>query len=293
MKRILVTGANKGIGYAIVQKILETQEDTFVFLGSRDQIRGQRAVKSLLKISAQWEERLIFLPLDVSSDDSVKQAEELVQSCCGEQGLYAVVNNAGIGWPDSSLRDVLEVNLHGVRRVCDAFIPMLKEGEGRIVNITSAAGPNYVAKCSSSIQCLLTNSETTWTDILAFTQRCFQLKSEAKDFKSAGLGDGSTYGISKACANTYTLNLAKRYPLLKINACTPGFIKTDLTIPIAERQGKTPDEMNMKSPQEATVSTFFLLFDESVESGQYFGSDAKRSPLDRYRAPGSPAYTGN
>ena len=49
--------------------------------------------------------------------------------------------------------------------------------------------------------------------------------------------------------------------------------------------------MNAKSPDEGAVSAMYLLFteDEYVRGG-YFGSDAKRSPLDRYRSPGSEPY---
>ena len=51
------------------------------------------------------------------------------------------------------------------------------------------------------------------------------------------------------------------------------------------RAGKTPDE--------GTVSTMYLLFDDAIEgNGRYYGSDAKRSPLDVYRSPGSPPYEG-
>ena len=47
------------------------------------------------------------------------------------------------------------------------------------------------------------------------------------------------------------------------------------------------------APDEGTVSTMHLLFADGLEgSGRYYGSDAKRSPLDRYRSPGSPPYEG-
>ena len=44
MKRILITGANKGIGLALVTKVLDAREDTSVLLGSRDLDRGAEAV---------------------------------------------------------------------------------------------------------------------------------------------------------------------------------------------------------------------------------------------------------
>ena len=48
MKRILVTGANKGIGQAIVTKLLEDFPDTYLLLGSRDVARGQTAIQQII-----------------------------------------------------------------------------------------------------------------------------------------------------------------------------------------------------------------------------------------------------
>ncbi|SDL95174.1 hypothetical protein, partial [Aliiruegeria lutimaris] len=77
------------------------------------------------------------------------------------------------------------------------------------------------------------------------------------------------------------------------NACTPGFIATDLTRSYASGRGKSPEELGMKSPREGANTPIFLLFGKTAGSGHYFGSDAKRSPLDRYREPGSPPYSGD
>jgi NAD(P)-dependent dehydrogenase (short-subunit alcohol dehydrogenase family) len=111
-------------------------------------------------------------------------------------------------------------------------------------------------------------------------------------FARQGLGDGSPYGLSKACANTYTLLLAREHPNLQINACTPGFIATDMTRYYAESEGKSPAELGMKTPAEGARTPLHLLFGKLQGTGHYYGSDAKRSPLDRYRAPGSPEYIG-
>ncbi|NND66872.1 MAG: SDR family oxidoreductase, partial [Halioglobus sp.] len=45
--------------------------------------------------------------------------------------------------------------------------------------------------------------------------------------------------------------------------------------------------------EHGTVAILHLLFGKPHGSGDYYGSDAKRSPLDRYRAPGSPEYHGD
>ena len=109
---------------------------------------------------------------------------------------------------------------------------------------------------------------------------------------SSAYADGSAYGLSKACANTYTAIVAREQPGLLVNACTPGFIATDMTRPYAESEGKAPAALGMKTPAEGAKAPLHLLFGAVQGSGHYYGSDAKRSPLDRYRAPGSPEYNG-
>ena len=293
MRRILVTGANKGIGLAIVTAILDEHDDTFVFLGSRDEGRGQAAREGLLKDHPAWGDRVQVVELDVSSDASVSAAAARVRSTAeGATPLYAVVNNAGIGLGVVDLRAVLEVNTLGVKRVCEAFLPLLDPAAGRIVNVTSASGPNFVHECSPERQRLFVDPAVTWAQLEALIDECLGLGG-AEEFAAQGLGTGNAYGFSKACGNAYTMLLAREHPSLKINACTPGFIETDLTRPYAETSGRTPQDMGMKPTSAGARAPMFLLFGELEGNGRYYGSDAQRSPLDRYRSPGSDPYSGD
>jgi carbonyl reductase 1 len=294
MKRVLVTGANKGIGLAIVTEILKSHDDTVVLLGARDLGRGQAARASLLAHEPSWQDRVQVLQLDVADDASVASAAaEVVAQFGAEAPLYGLVNNAGIGYPTSNLLPTLQVNTYGVRRVCQAFLPLLQPDGGRVVTLTSAAGPSYVATCSPERQRLLTDPAVSWEAVEAFMAECLSLEGGDDAFESSGLGSGSAYGISKACANAYVIELARENPNLVVNACTPGFIETDLTRPIAAARGVSPADMGMKDTKAGTVSPLFLLFGVPQGSGHYYGSDAVRSPLDRYRSPGDPPYTGS
>jgi NAD(P)-dependent dehydrogenase (short-subunit alcohol dehydrogenase family) len=293
MKRVLVTGANKGIGLAISRAILEEQGDTFVYLGSRDLERGRAAAKSLVEGRAGWTARVEVVAIDVANDASVSAAVGRVTESCGGEKLYGLVNNAGIGTGSgASLAEMLEVNTRGVHRACEAFLPLLDPKTGRIVNVTSAAGPSFVATCSPPRQRFFLDASLTWPRLHAFIDECLAITGGAAGFVEKGLGDGSAYGLSKAIANTYTLLLAREHPSLRINACTPGFIATDMTRGYAEAQGKSAAELGMKPPAEGAKAPMFLLFGAPEGNGRYYGSDALRSPLDRYRAPGSPPYTG-
>ena len=279
MRKIVVTGANKGIGLALVAAILEHGEDTFVYLGSRDADRGAAARASLVADHPGWASRIEVLPLDVADDRSVSAARARLEAALGDARLYAVVNNAGVGVAVDDLGSVLAVNTHGVRRVCEAFAPLVADG-GRIVNITSASGPLFVAKCSDEHKRLFTNPDVTWS----------QIEAVMNDAMHSSLADRDAYGFSKACANAFTLAFARAHPRLHVNACTPGFIETDLTRPYLESSGRTAEEMGMKPPAAGTRAPMHLLFGTLEGNGRYYGSDARRSPLDRYRSPSDPEY---
>jgi NAD(P)-dependent dehydrogenase (short-subunit alcohol dehydrogenase family) len=293
VRRVLVTGANKGIGLAIVTAILTEHDDTFVLLGSRDPDRGEAARRGLVEAGPGFRDRLEVLPLDVASDASVAAAATHVRRrFAGEPTpLYGIVNNAGLGG-SHDLAEVLEVNTLGVRRVCEAFLPLLDPGRGRIVNVTSASGPSYVARCSPERRALFVDQGIDWPRLAALLDECRAIAGHEGEFSARGLGDGDPYGLSKACANSYTLLLAREHPSLRVNACTPGFIETDMTRGYAASSGKTAEELGMKPPAAGARAPMFLLFGEPEGNGRYYGSDAQRSPLDRYRSPGSEPYRG-
>ena len=247
---------------------------------AREELPEVAAAGELVQRCPAWRDRLSVVALDVANASSVQSAADSIRSTLGfEEFLYGVVNNAGMGYPDSDLREVLEVNTFGIKRVVEAVVPLLEPNGGRIVNITSAAGPNFVEGCNEDVRQLLINRNITWKQLESFLEQCLEASGDSAVFQRMGMGDGSSYGISKAAANAYTLVLARDYPELIINACTPGFIETELTRPIAKRYGKTPAEMGMKTPAEGTVSTMHLLFGDVRQSGHYFGSDGLRSPM--------------
>ena len=87
------------------------------------------------------------ITLDVTDERSITRSVEAVQRVVGEGGLGGLVNNAGIVIgspleviPLSQLRKQLEVNVIGQIAVTQAFLPLLRRGRGRIVNMGSIAG---------------------------------------------------------------------------------------------------------------------------------------------------------
>ena len=127
MKRSIVTGANKGIGLAIVKRILKEHSDAFVYLGSRDVGRGEEAIKQIeLELGEAAKARVKLLELDVTSDLSVQKAFEVVKTDLSEANdqLYGLVNNAGGGGQHH--RKVVELNTYGVCRMTETFLPLMR-----------------------------------------------------------------------------------------------------------------------------------------------------------------------
>jgi NAD(P)-dependent dehydrogenase (short-subunit alcohol dehydrogenase family) len=123
-KTILVTGANRGIGQALVEEALNRGAKR-VYAGTRRPLAHQDA-------------RVTPLALDVTSAEQVQAAVGSVAS------LDILINNAGLAiYEDLSDRDALEqqlaVNLYGTYGVTQAFLPLLTGSGGAIVNVLSLA----------------------------------------------------------------------------------------------------------------------------------------------------------
>jgi short-subunit dehydrogenase len=133
-KAILVTGASTGIGRDIIEKL---SSDGYIVYGT---VRNEADFQELGKIN-----NVIPLMVDVRNNEDVKQARKIIEE--KGYGLFGVVNNAGIGgigpfstWTDEELLDIFNVNVFGVHRITNAFIDLIVESKGRIVNIGSQGG---------------------------------------------------------------------------------------------------------------------------------------------------------
>mmetsp|Transcript_76416 Transcript_76416/g.181766 ORF Transcript_76416/g.181766 Transcript_76416/m.181766 type:complete len:275 (+) Transcript_76416:60-884(+) len=268
-KRILVTGGNAGIGFALCKQLV-LEKKCFVYMGSRSEDKGKAAVQSIVaEAPAELKSNIVFVQLDVTNEKTIEAAAATAKT---GGPLYAIVNNAGTGLQHGTSEEaIVDTNLYGPKRVCDTFIPLLEPG-GRIVNVGSGAGPIWMRNQDVPTKKLFTNPDVTWEEIDA------KVQAELKKPKE-GMG---AYGYTKAALTAYTMFLAKSFPKFVISCITPGFIDTA----IVKGWGAT------KPPEEGTVSIHHCLWNELPGSGYFWGSDAKRSQLCVLRNPGEPEYNG-
>ena len=124
-----------------------------VFAGIRKAADGQ-------SLRSRASEKLVPIRLDISDETEIREAARKVVEAVGDEGLAGLVNNAGIVvggmlefLPVDELRRQLEINVIGQIAVTQAFLPSLRKGRGRIVNIGSLSGlissPFSGAYCAS------------------------------------------------------------------------------------------------------------------------------------------------
>lgn len=138
-KGVLVTGANKGQGLALCTRVLTERDDTRVFLCSRDAGRGEAAAAGLVSRLPRAAGRVEVVPLDVTNEDSVCAARDLVERSLSGARLHGVVSNAGVMWGHSR-KELMDVCARGPRLVLDAFTPLTSE-HGKVVVVSSGLGP--------------------------------------------------------------------------------------------------------------------------------------------------------
>jgi NAD(P)-dependent dehydrogenase (short-subunit alcohol dehydrogenase family) len=196
MTTTLITGANKGLGFETAHRLVAAGHT--VYLGSRDAERGSRAAAQLGARAVQ---------LDVTDDTSVEAAAKAIAA---DGGLDVLVNNAGIqremrGIDDvigpaevtvEQMRQTFDTNVFGTVRVLRAFLPLLQRSPAPVVvNVSSGLAS-------------LTRMSTPGSRGYAYP--------------------GVAYPASKTAVNMITVQYAKAFPTMRINAVEPGFTSTDL-----------------------------------------------------------------
>jgi NAD(P)-dependent dehydrogenase (short-subunit alcohol dehydrogenase family) len=189
-KIALVTGANRGIGYAITQGLLD--RGLTVIATSRRAESGQQAVSKLAKYGP-----VVYHQLDVTDTASIARVAEFIEREYGR--LDILINNAGINydtWQQAvnadlqEVRQTLETNLLGPWQTIQGLLALLRKSPaGRIVNVSSGAGA--------------LDSQT---------------------------GERPGYSISKLALNGLTLQFATLLQAdgILVNSACPGWVRTDM-----------------------------------------------------------------
>lgn len=152
-KAVFVTGCDSGFGHNAA-KLLD-KAGYWVYAGCL-----LPSDSGATNLKNQCSSRLRIVHLDVSNADMISNALQFVKDTLDGKDLWAVVNNAGIGlysmldWSTiDTYRRIHEVNAFGTVQVTNAFLPLLKQAKGRVVNVASVLGtfswPGVIPYCMS------------------------------------------------------------------------------------------------------------------------------------------------
>ncbi|XP_033341075.2 carbonyl reductase [NADPH] 1 [Megalopta genalis] len=261
----VVTGGNKGIGFAIVKGLCK-QFDGIVYLTARDVTRGQNAVKEL------EEEGLTpkFHQLDITDENSINVFRDYLQKTHG--GLDILVNNAAIAFKTAATEsfsvqaeETLKVNYFSLRKVCEILYPLLKP-HARVVHVSSSLG--HLSKIpSESLKKRFSDTKLTEEE-LDNLMREFVEAAKAGNYLEKGWGN-STYAVSKvgvsalARVHQAMFNSDSRKDLV-VNAVHPGYVDTDMT-----------SHKGILKPDEGAVAPIYsaLLQENTDIKGKYIWFD--------------------
>jgi len=224
-RNLLITGANKGLGYGTVEKLLSESTPFHITLTSRNTTLGEKAVSTLREKYPNSTSTLTYHQLDVDSDKSVAELVSWVQKTQGK--LDVLVNNAGINSRDASeeaQRGVVKTNYSSTVKITEKFLPLIAD-DGKILQISSNLGQLQFQ--GETLRKILENENLTEEELNKTAENFIEL---TKDYNPLPYLPEPSYCASKALLNKYVRSILpkKLKSTQQSYAVNPGWVRTDM-----------------------------------------------------------------
>ncbi|XP_028173788.1 carbonyl reductase [NADPH] 1-like [Ostrinia furnacalis] len=250
-KIAVVTGSNKGIGFAIVQGLCQ-RFDGLVYLTSRNEELGKAAAAKL----KQLDNPPHYHQLDVSDKESMLKFRDYIEDKHG--GIDILINNAGVsGALQTSYEDckrVIDINFGGIVNAQEYLFPLLRDN-ARVLNISSDCGHLSNLKNMEWIK-RLSKNDLSKSDIDEFVN--WYLESmKTGTFKKDDFVDGgliAAYRVAKigVCALTMIQQRELEPRGISVNSMHPGLVSTSMTMGIGfltpDQAAETPLDLVLDAP---------------------------------------------
>ena len=260
---VLISGANKGIGYEAAKLLAHQLPQATILLGTRSLDNGEKAVQRMKKESqAHSFDNVKPIELDVTSKQSLDRAAQQVKSEYGS--VDVLLCNAGVsGGSGETAEQVFAVNIDGVHDMIEAFLPLIP-ATGLIDVVASEVGAWGTNEMPPELQQMLTTPQTVdWPLIQQLESDWLKAnKGEAHEhqWRNTKYPLTGSYTTSKALLIAYLRSFALQHQQPKLVITCPGFCATDLN----RHRGHRPASKGGES-----VCWPVLHFGEA-ESGQFY-----------------------
>lgn len=236
-KIVLVTGSNKGIGYGIIETLLEKKSKLGIILSARNEELGKKSYELLSSKFPDSKDNLFFHQLDITKEESIKNFCNWVKERFGK--LDYIVNNAGVATHGDLFNidvcnSTFEVNVYGTINFTEYILKndMINKS-GKIIMVGSIAGNLNKLKKEELKDGF--KKATTYKELLDMGE-LFK-KSVINDSVEKDGWCKNTYAVSKMIVNSYARVLALRDEIknndISVYSAHPGWVKTDMAGPKA------------------------------------------------------------
>ena len=270
---VLTTGANRGLGFVLTNKLFSSPIKREIIMTSRDLKAGREAFDKIISNNPSSQSKLYLQQLDLEDEKSINSFAENIKN--KYQKIDILVNNAGAGNLEDVMNTsskvisgpfaekIMKVNLINTISLTEKLIPTLSDN-GKIIMISTIMGK--LSTQTPELQRILSDRTLT-TDKIIKLAELFIESSKDNSHKKHGFSS-SSYCLSKALLNSYVRFVLGKItkPNQQLYAVHPGWCKTDMggkTAPLTAEQGVETTMFLIDLPYDVNESYQCKLFDRN------------------------------
>lgn len=265
---VLVTGANRGIGYEAVKYLSQKLPNGVILLGTRSVTNGNDAIKKMQEsVSSHKFDNIKVLEVDISSESSLQKALTEVRNTYSK--LDVLLHNSGIAQADgdSLSRKVLDVNVTNARDTILTFLPIIPKN-GSVIVVSSEVGSWNMSTQTEELRNRLNDpKQNSWDKIHQLLEDWVSFSREGKhteNWPALSMPTGA-YCTSKSLLTAWLRHFAIEHPEIQLAIVCPGYCATELN----NHAGPRPASVGGESVSWPILNKF--------ETGQFYQDGTKHT----------------